>query len=305
MQRKILLYILSAAIGITFLFSAIVKLFPVEMLEFAIVETGLFSWKTASIFARLLISSEIFLGLMLIFRLLPRATIILAFIELGIFSIYLIWLFISAGNEGNCNCFGIYFIMSPVESLIKNIGIIGLLIILYLYTQKRSFRKPEYLFAILVIAISVTIPFALNPIYVGTQQQLTEKGTLLELDKIYNDPNTEKPQKDLRTGKQLLLFVSANCQHCIAAAYKIHVLQNNIPELPVYLFINGDDEEITEFHTLTRTQNIPQSKLDAAPMVFYTGGKLPAIFLITDGIIDSRHHHLDLDESVIYDWLND
>src|ERR1035437_4715925 len=130
---RIAFIILSVAVGATFLYSAYTKLYPIQPFEYTMVEFVHLPWMVAAIAARFLVGMEAGLGALIALHLFGKNKWALktAFLILIIFSIYLISLWITAGNNVNCGCFGDAIWMSPSASLIKNavlLIIAGLLI---------------------------------------------------------------------------------------------------------------------------------------------------------------------------------
>ena len=106
--------------GLLFIYSGYAKLEPIEPFEFTFVDIGISGWRTAPFIARFMIGLEFFIGLLLIFGVfIKRLTIKLTVISLLIFCLYLIFVMINTGNNGNCGCFGNKISMTPLEALIK------------------------------------------------------------------------------------------------------------------------------------------------------------------------------------------
>ena len=78
-------------LGCIFIFSGIVKLFPIEPFEFIIVKQGIAGWETVPYLSRLIIGFEIFLGFSLLQKsyikkiFIPAAVILLAIFTLHLF----------------------------------------------------------------------------------------------------------------------------------------------------------------------------------------------------------------------------
>lgn len=296
--------ILSIFIGIIFVFSAITKLFPIELLEFSIVETGFFNWKMAAVLARIIIAFELFLGILLIINVKKILSLKLSIAFLFGFTLYLFYVLIIDGNKSNCNCFGMTLVFTPLESIFKNILLL-IISFLALYKSKKTnnkFHNPIFSIGLIVCILAT---FVITPVKIFSSDSYTkEQGEILQLQKIFDDPELDKPQLDIKKGKWLIFFASSNCTHCVVGAYKIHVISKKIENLNAYFFINGDDDEIENFHKLTKTHDIPYMKLPAGPMIFYSKGKLPAIYLINNQAIEFKPNYLQLDENLIVEWLN-
>ncbi len=306
MKNKILFFrILSAIIGCFFVFSALVKLNPIEILEIAIVETGFSNWHLAPIFARLIIGAEFFMGLFLILNIRKKFFTVISGLSLIVFSFYLLILLIFQGNNVNCNCFGLFMVMNPLESILKNVVLIVLLIILY-FKNKSIHFKAEKIVLIIGFAIATSLPFILNPISDKSSKYDMSLNQQFKMDFsiIYSNPEIEHPKVVLNKGKHLVGFFSSSCQHCIIAGYNLKVLSSQHPDWSIYFFINGDDDDLANFHTLTKSKSIPHSKLPGKELLAIAGNKLPALFLINNTIVEQRIMPDNLDETEIGKWFS-
>lgn len=159
MQKKILLSIFTFLLGLVFIFSGYIKLFPIEPFEMNFVELGIFNWTFAPFVARLLIALEIILGILLITQQSVKLTLKGIVVLLIFFTFYLIFAIIKDGNSGNCGCFGTYLQMTPAESIVKNIFMIVAAMIVY-KLQDNDLQINRHLLAIsLLIALALPIIF--------------------------------------------------------------------------------------------------------------------------------------------------
>ncbi|MEZ5054870.1 MAG: MauE/DoxX family redox-associated membrane protein [Chitinophagales bacterium] len=136
-MRNWIPFLLSISIGFVFIVSAITKLFPIEPFEYQFVDIGLASWNTAPYIARFFISIEFLVGFLFVLNLsLRKWTIRLAAFILLVFSTYLLYKIMKEGNVGNCGCFGEVYKMTPLQGLLKNIGLFVAVIALYWSAEK-------------------------------------------------------------------------------------------------------------------------------------------------------------------------
>jgi len=302
---KIVSVALRIFVGFVFLFSAWIKLYPIELLEVAIVETGLVSWTIAPFAARALVGFEFFLGVMLITGLYKRFFISVSLGTLGIFSVYLLFLFITEGNNSNCNCFGLAWAMTPMQSIIKNL-ILAAVLLLVLFRSKQQTTKSRFRLYATIIAgvVSVALTFIFSPIIIGVNRFGDDPLNYpLELSLIYEDPSAAQPTVQLEKGKQIVVFLSSSCSHCIVAGYKFQVLKSDNPDMPVYFFINGDEEDIRDFHFKSKSSNIPYSPIKAKALIALAGTHLPAIFWLEDGVVVNKQTYFEISEEEINNWL--
>lgn len=195
-SKQYISYTLRGFVAFLFLISAIAKLYPSPYFAIStfemkqLVPLG-FSEGLAVYFSRILIGAEFALGLLLLQpHYLKRFVIPATIALLAVFAIHLTYTIFSAGNSGNCGCFGELLPMTPLESVFKNIVAIGLLIWLYKILPAGSDRNN---FAILtsVLFASILFIFMLTPIARQTSNTLDLGGPIPEetaLDTLTSEP---------------------------------------------------------------------------------------------------------------------
>jgi len=307
MIKKILFSILSALMGGIFIFSAYTKLYPVEPFEYTFVDLGLSNWQLAPFIARLLIALEFLIGVLLILNiLLKKFTYKLGIITLIIFCIYLIMQLLISGNKGNCGCFGTTIYMSPLKALIKNIGMLGIFIALYIYHDGFSFGKFSKYIVTAIIITSCALPFILNPVqlnYAEAYLNKPENNSQLPLDTLYNNATLKTPPKELSKGKHIMLFFSLTCSHCRIAAKKIRTINKINPTIPFYMVLNGKEEKLATFFDDTHTETIDHCMLNGQAFVYLAGLALPTIYLVNNSVIEHQVDYIQLDQQELEKWL--
>ena len=142
MKEKIVL-VLKYLIGILFLVSGFSKLFPIEPFELIIVNQKIIGWELVPYFSRLLIGFELFLGFSLLQNSYVKKIFLPAsFILLGIFNIQLIYSMLANTAGDNCGCFGEVISMTPIEALLKNIVLMGIIWWVYRNYAQDNFKLP-------------------------------------------------------------------------------------------------------------------------------------------------------------------
>lgn len=168
-SKQYIPYILRGFVAFLFIISAVAKLYPSPYFAIStfemkqLVPLG-FSEGLAVYFSRILIGTEFALGLLLLQpHYLKRFVIPATIALLAVFAIHLTYTILSAGNSGNCGCFGELLPMTPLESVFKNVVAIGLLVWLYILLPKGTDRNN---FAILtsVLFASILFIFMIAPI---------------------------------------------------------------------------------------------------------------------------------------------
>jgi len=310
--KKIISILITAALGLIFLYSGYSKLLPViETFEFTFVDLGVANWYTAPVIARLLIGAEIFIGILLVLHYnLKKFTLPFTAGMLLFFIIYLTIQIMVSGNEGNCGCFGEHLRMTPLEAIIKNLVMLAAAASVYFMSTGWRLNKYHGLFTALVFAGAITLPFVLNPVdFTYTSNNLDEKVNYpLELSLLYEPADTAKveiPSVDLRRGKHVVAFVSLTCSHCRVAAKKFRLIKKNNPSLPIYFILNGDKEKYADFIRDTKAGNIPSSYCLGKSFVQLASSRLPRIYYLDNGIVVKKVDYFELNQYDIEKWLNE
>lgn len=287
--------LLSSILGLLFVISGILKLYPIEMLELDLgYHTGMPEW-LAMIFARLLIGFELVLGFLLLVRFRERQLIKLAATVLVFFSGYLIYLMIQFPGQDNCGCMGMLAPMTPVQSLLKNAGMLGLIIIVLLLKQGvlppvfMRFHRMVYVF----VLCGFILPFVINTI----------DWTKSELRGTFDLSNQKQVLEGLKigTGSEVLVaYLSPHCIYCKMLARKWDwFLARNQWETPIHLVFMGEniDSDIQEF--LNQTGIVPASYVSMNTFEFIekTNGSLPSIYLVRKGVVVQKDNFISMNES--------
>ncbi|HNW88450.1 MAG TPA: hypothetical protein PKN48_02240 [Bacteroidales bacterium] len=306
MIKKIIFSVISLLLGLVFIFSGLTKLYPIELFELTFIDIGVANWQTAPIISRLFIGIEFFLGVMLVFNIRLRKFTLKATIALlAVFTIYLFIQMYFEGNKGNCKCFGNYLVMTPLESIFKNLGMIAVAVLLLLIKHDLKYRFQKLLM-ILGIVASLSLPFILNPpdFIAAYQSQEETIGYKLELDTLYTSTDLKKPEVDLRKGKHIIAFMSLTCKHCRVAAYKIHIINKQNPEIPFYFVLNGNEKNLVPFFDDTKTENIPYMMLLGERFVSLAGYNMPAIMFVNNSVVEQKENYISLNYDSVIEWLN-
>lgn len=296
---KILLII----IGVFFILSAVAKLFPVIQFEFLL---GSFSlpWSWTPYIARTIIGVELVLGILLLLRFrLHRLAIPLSIRFLIFMTLVLVYRWMTAGADAECGCMGDWLSMTPLQSILKNIALIGAL-----FWMKKNIAPSHSIsnnYILLSIAIvSFVLPYIIEPVYVGLNTTRDQQETYpFDVDLLYADNQKELPKIDVRKGKHIVAFLSVNCPHCKLAAKKIAIIYQLHPEIPFYFFINGKDENIAKFCSEQKCESVPYSKLLQPQFLQLAGPELPSIQFLEDGQVVRNVDYLDLDVKSMEDFL--
>lgn len=314
---RVLLVLLSVATGALFIYSAYTKLFPtLQSFEYTIVEFAHFPWLLAAVTARFFVGLEIGLGSLMVLHFFGRKNWVLkaALYLLVLFSLYLVYLWASVGNDVNCGCFGDAIWMSPAASLVKNAVMIAVLLLLIRFHKgfetKFITGYTPVLLGIAVMSIFVLFYIPMSPpdflrkdrYRVDFSQVGLSGGSMPD---IYDpaDTNVRTHNIDLSKGKHIIAFFSQGCPHCRIAALKMHLLKQDNPNIPFFMVIGGS-ADLADFWKKTNAQDIPYTRLDKDHFLNYTGGVFPLIIWVNDGWVEAKATYNTMTKNSIETWLN-
>lgn len=301
---------LSILLGTVFLFSAYTKLYPIEPFEYTFVDIGIASWQTSPFVARLLIGLEFFCGALLILNFkLRRITIPLVSALLILFCVYLIAVIEIRGDKGNCGCFGEFISMTPLQAVLKNVGLLVVCGLIYFLTVPFPYPFPRVIGG-LSFLISIALPFILNTVDMENSKNLLPESVdyRLPLELLYEskNPNNKPPAIDLRHGKYIIAYLSLTCPHCKVAAQKIYVLHKQNPRLPFYLVLNGKKELYEPYIANYRLTDIPHELfLGPEEYIKMSGTELPQILWVDNSVVEKKGGYAQLTDRGIEAWLSD
>lgn len=292
--------------GAVFIFSGYTKLYPIEPFEYTFVDLGFINWQIAPFIARLMIAAEFIIGILLILHINLKTAYKLAIATLLIFCVYLILLMVIVGNKGNCGCFGTTIQMTPLQALIKNIGMLGAFAVLYKLHPGWEWKDKKRHLLLIPIVTSLAMPFILNPVELDYSQAYLnkpEENFQLELDSLYNNATLNIPPKTLSEGKHVIAFMSLKCPHCRIAAKKIRIMHERNPDISFYFVLNGDEENLKPFFEDTHTETIPHCMLLGKSFVYLAGMDMPTIYLVNNSVVEHWVNYIDLDQAEIEKWM--
>lgn len=306
-MKRFTAVLLSAIVGLIFLFSAYSKLFPIETFEYTLVGSGFINWEISVIVARLIICIEFVLGVLFLFSLTNKNTLYFTSALLVLFSLHLFYQLIIKGNQIDCGCFGSLLSMTPIQAIIKNML---LLLIIYGITKfKFSINLKIKYKSIYLFILSMIIVFIINPVDFNYSKSYLDKPFShykLALEPLYtyhNNDEFEQPKLDLRKGKFIVAFLNPSCEHCKLAAQKLSVIHTENPNIPIYIFVRGDDKEINAFTAKYYIDKLPYSKLNGQLFFALAGAQLPSIYYLNNSIVEKHVDHSTLEQSHIETWL--
>jgi len=303
--KRIIGVVLLLALSATFFFSAYSKIHSenaFDNFQWTFLDLGISSMLVAGIIARVMIGFEFMLGLFLLAHLfLKQFTYKAVIATLAVFIIYLVFVLLKQGNAGDCGCFGDQLAMTPLQAIIKNVAMIAVTVLLLFIYDVRPYKYQEY--AVMVVClVSFSAPFLLNNIFIGTHPVSYKQPIDLNLLYKYNPA----PNKDLRKGKHIIAFMSLTCPHCKKAAYLLHVIHREHPEIPVYMVLDGSDKYRESFFKETHAEDVPHLLYPHTDdFALMAGPSVPSIYWINNGVIEfkSKYAYYQLDPAYMLKWM--
>ena len=298
---KIINYILRIIVGLVFILSGIAKLFPIEPFEIVFVDLGVANWLTAPFLARFIIAAELFLGLSILFNVwLKNKIYYTTQASLIIFTVYLIYLLITKGNTADCGCFGNFLPLSPIASILKNGVLFGLMVFINKKNTSREIGTKKWL-PLLFVVIAFVSTFLLNRVGLHNIQGIAVNKPIdfSELPPLYKT----NQKVDFSKGKKVVAFLSYQCEHCINATSKLVLLDREQKINNLYLVIGSKKEKgLLEFLEKTKP-NFPFIWMNDDTFFKYSGGRLPAIIYMEDGVMKKKWYGELFDVDDIGDYF--
>ncbi len=289
MNKTILYHIARVILGGVFVFSAISKLLSIDNFELYIFSQHLIGFDLSGIAARIIISAEMALGVLLIFNFYFNIVSKITLYVLLFFSLFLAFKLVVSSNE-NCHCFGDIVNFNPGESLLKNFVLI--LIVLFIRNKRStSFRFSKWAVS-LILFISFSLPAVVSPpdiIY----RKLYPNSHPLNSEFIQLSDSTLA----VAEGKKLLAFFSMGCKYCLLAAHKISIIADkmHIHEKIYYIFF-GDEKNMDGFWEKSQSKHFPYVIIPFEEVFQITGGHMPSVFFVENGYVKQRRGYRDLTE---------
>ena len=296
-----------------FIIAAILKLISIDSFEIYVYSFGLLNFLFTTIFSRLLIVGELLIGLMFIFKmkykLVWRTTLIIQIL----FTLFLIYVMIFR-NDDNCHCFGDLIELSPLESIIKNVAIIGVLFLIKT-TRLQDYKATSKFVGLrkVLLAAAVIIPFVVTPmdsvykmIY-SSEKEISTVDFYQTLDKVVamdfvdNDIVFDSTAQINMDGKQMVVIVSSGCKYCRLGVKKLSMMmrKNDIKSDNVNIFIWGSREGILNFREETLTDDFSYWHIMPHEAIDITLGKFPVFIMLKEKEIVNISDFRDIDESLL------
>lgn len=279
----------------TFIFSAITKFMSIEPFEWTFMDMG-FSNALAYGFARFFIGFEFCLAFLLLAHIyLKRISYPLTLLFLMVMTLYLIIILVTKGNKVDCGCFGDTLPMSPLQSILKNIVLIGITVVLSKIYSVKPYRFQKTI-ALIASCGLIAIPYIFVP--------FAQSPTPINLNALYADPHNH-PQVELRQGKHLVALMSLGCPHCRNAAKIFSTIYAEDSTVPIFMVLYGAAIDTNDFFQETKANKVPHFVFSNAEAFIAMAGKyVPSISWINNSVKERKISYVQLNTALIKNWKN-
>lgn len=291
--------ILKILLGLVFILSGVLKLIDVDKFELYVYSFNFLSLSLSYIAARLLIAFEFLLGVALVVNIFNKYVMRTTLITLVGFTLFLLYLII-IGRTDNCHCFGEYVQFNPIESIVKNV--IFMAILLFCWNVKSFKIKIKWYF----IALAVLVPFAAvfivsppdNFMKYPTQAKYSVNE---ELFTQHISAGGALDTLNISEGKKMVALYSPNCKYCKMSARKINTIRQrlDIPDKDIITVFGGEVKDLTPFYAETETTPLQPIFMDGDLFLPLTYGRFPAVLLLQDGTIVQAFQYRSISETEI------
>lgn len=295
-------HIIRLLLGMFFIASAVLKLLSIDSFEIYIYSFGIINFTTTTFLSRLLIFTELVIGISLILKIYLRQFMWLTLLMMVGFTLFLIYAAIFR-DDSNCHCFGSLIEINPRQSIFKNIIITALLF--FIRNEKSHDYKP-FLRKCLVatdIIISLIISFIIIPMDAIYNRIYSEKESV-NTAAFYESIN-DSIHEELHHGRYLINYALAGCGHCRVGAEKLTLIldRHQIPHDRVKFVVGGNDEAIKRFIETTKTSDYEHWKIPAPEFIAITFGTFPLFVFIDDGEVVKAGDFRIIDDKTIEEFF--
>lgn len=287
--------------GSIFIIAAFLKLFSIDEFEIYIYSFNILSFVATTFVSRLLVAGELILGLFLILKRHYNLTRHVTLATLFIFTLFLVYTALFR-NDDNCHCFGEFVKLNPLESILKNILIFGLMLAgkeqttegddCTLSHNKRQCPWISSLIigCILLIIFIVSPPDTIyNKIY-SSEKEISSTELYESLDDVVrinfeNYSISFDSTASFKTeGKQMIAIASSGCRYCKLGLKRLAMMmergENDIKDIDIFIW--GSPDGIMDFRDETMTADYPYWHIMPDRAIDITFGRFPIFIRLED-----------------------
>lgn len=271
-------YLATLIVGLVFLVTGIVKALSSKKFIEHIAQYGLFNPQLIVPVAITFIGLECALGAGLILHEFSKWTVPGTAILLVLLSIITFWS-TATGKTEDCGCYAGIAIITPLQSIILNLGYISLMGLAF-YFPAANHETATWQW----IVASVFFLFGLVSAQQSQFTPLVDFSYLKE-GKKWQKSWLKNLDQDLQKGNYFLVFLGAECSYCKRWVPLLNIMNAN-PELPKVLGIMNLNESEIEAFKAKHLVHFPIVSMNKR-LFNYMVDRVPTAVLIKDGQIDN------------------
>lgn len=304
-MKRILLLVLKMLLGVTFCFSAVLKLLGIDQFEVYVFSFGIFSLNLSFILARLCIAWELILGIALVANVYNRLFVRLTMLTLVGFTAFLIYAIV-IGRTDNCHCFGDFIKFTPWQSLGKNVAFV-LLLLAVSKVESFSFR-PHWALVLLTMLVPTVTVFCVSPPDNFLFAEDGENGIVSQkLFDQYVSDNGDFAETGVLDGKKIVCYFSVSCRYCQLTAQKISAMSERIPipDTAIFYIFRGkySATQPGKFFAKTGTKPFACTFIGSDTLNPMTHGVVPVITFMENGRIRKTFDYRNITESAVSEFV--
>ena len=315
----------SKVVGGVFIIAAILKLISIDEFEIYIYSFNIFSFLLTTFVSRIIIIGEFILGLFLILKINYRFVWKTSLIILMLFTLFLTYAAIFR-QDSNCHCFGELIELNPLESIVKNLILILLLLlsqrsaVSYQQSKVKSQRSesefrvhsPKFFvlsssFLVLIVVFIISPPDSIYKMIYSTEKEVSSIDLHESFDEVVKiDFKEDEIAFDSISAfdvkeKQLIAVVSSGCKYCKLGLKKLSLMMKNggISPDDVDIFIWGSPDGIIDFRSETMTEDIDYWHIMPNDAIRITYGRFPIFIMMENKNIIKVGDFRDLDDAFL------
>lgn len=313
----------SKVVGGVFIIAAILKLISIDEFEIYIYSFNIFSFLLTTFVSRIIIIGEFILGLFLILKINYRFVWKTSLIILILFTLFLTYVAIFR-RDSNCHCFGELIELNPLESIVKNLILILLLLLSQqsaisyqqsaVSSQSSEFRvqRPKFIvlsssFLVLIVVFIISPPDSIYKMIYSTEKEVSSIDLHESFDEVVKiDFKEDEIAFDSISSfdvkeKQLIAVVSSGCKYCKLGLKKLSLMMKNggISPGDVDIFIWGSPDGIIDFRSETMTEDVDYWHIMPNNAIKVTYGRFPIFIMMENKNIIKIGDFRDLDDAFV------
>ena len=334
-QQSMVNSLSSKLVGCVFIIAAILKLISIDEFEIYVYSFDILSFLLTTFVSRIIIVGEFILGLFLILKINYKFIWETSLIILILFTLFLIYAAIFR-EDSNCHCFGELIELNPLESIVKNLILILLLLLSQQSTvnsqqstvnsqqptvnsqqstvnsQQPTVNSQQPTAKVLVVLLTCSLlvfiispPDSIYKMIYSSEKEVSSIDLHESFDEVVKIDFKEDELifdsiSDFNTKEnQLIVIVSSGCKYCKLGMKKLSLMIKNDDISPdnIDVFIWGSPEGIIDFRNETMTEDIDYWHIMPNKAIDITYGRFPIFIMMENKNIIKIGDFRDLDDA--------